>query len=98
MVRLWFRQGFTPAFRSRPHILEYILQDKNYSDLGGVNLLPLQNGEWEEFSKDSEAVYICTPTPSKAFIGLEHKILWMQLSPALISTLKEVAGRGKSSI
>lgn len=94
MLCNYLQQGSTPELDSGFQLLEYVLREKNYDSLEGIQLLPSENGTWIKFSRHSEEVYICTPEERAALLGLEHKILNTNLSKPIIDTLKDVAEKG----
>lgn len=82
------------------HILEFILSDENYSDLIGLEILPLQNGSFTSFSSsvsDKDAIYITSEEyPRTLFPGLEGRLLSEDLKPKILTALKEAAtSRGR---
>lgn len=55
------KSGHRASDDEKLHILEFVLSDGNYSELIGLELLPLQNGSFVSFSSsasDQDAVYI----------------------------------------
>uniref|UniRef100_H3A3T5 Sacsin molecular chaperone n=1 Tax=Latimeria chalumnae TaxID=7897 RepID=H3A3T5_LATCH len=83
------------------HLLEFVLSDENYSDLIGLELLPLQNGNFVSFSSsvaDKDVVYIVSEDyPSRSlFPGLEGRFLSDSLKPSIVAALKDAArSRGR---
>lgn len=82
------------------HLLEFILSDENYSELIGLEMLPLQNGNFISFSSsvsDKDVVYITSEEfPSALFPGLEGRLLSEDLKPEILTALKEAAiSRGR---
>ncbi|XP_034266196.1 LOW QUALITY PROTEIN: sacsin [Pantherophis guttatus] len=81
-------------------ILEFVLGDGNYGELIGLELLPLQNGNFIAFSSSAsaqDAVYITSETyPRSLFPGLEGRLLADNLKPQVLSALKEASkSRGR---
>uniref|UniRef100_A0A8C4S8P2 Sacsin molecular chaperone n=1 Tax=Erpetoichthys calabaricus TaxID=27687 RepID=A0A8C4S8P2_ERPCA len=74
-------------------LLEYVLSDENYSELIGLELLPLQNGTFTSFSSSSaekDAVYIATDEfPRSLFPGLEGRLISENINPSIRTALKE---------
>ncbi|XP_068123047.1 sacsin [Hyperolius riggenbachi] len=82
------------------HLLEFILSDENYSELIGLEILPLQNGHFTTFSSsvsDKDVVYITSEEfPRSLFPGLEGRLLSEDLKPEILAALKEAAtSRGR---
>ncbi|XP_063807744.1 sacsin isoform X3 [Pseudophryne corroboree] len=82
------------------HILEFILSDKNYSELIGLEMLPLQNGTFIPFSSsvsDKDAVYITSEEfPRALFPSLEGRLLSEDLKPEILTALTEAStSRGR---
>lgn len=81
--------------RERLHLLEFVLSDEAYSELLGLELLPLQNGHFVPFSSsvsDQDVVYITSEDyPRSLFPGLEGRFILDNLKPHLLAALKEAA-------
>nr|XP_020666734.1 sacsin isoform X1 [Pogona vitticeps] len=82
------------------HILDFVLSDGNYNELIGLELLPLQNGNFASFSSsasDQDAIYITSENyPRSMFPGLEGRLLADDLKPHVLAALKEAAkSRGR---
>ncbi|CAI9579964.1 unnamed protein product [Staurois parvus] len=82
------------------HLLEFILSDENYSELIGLEMLPLQNENFISFSSsvsDKDVVYITSEEfPRALFPGLEGRLLSEDLKPNILTALKEAAiSRGR---
>ncbi|XP_007898845.2 sacsin [Callorhinchus milii] len=82
------------------HLLEYVLSDQNFGELIGLELLPLQNGNFISFDSstaDKDIVYINTHDhPRSLFPGLDGRFVAEDLKPSVLSTLKEAAkSRGR---
>uniref|UniRef100_A0A8C5KVP0 Sacsin n=1 Tax=Jaculus jaculus TaxID=51337 RepID=A0A8C5KVP0_JACJA len=77
------------------HLLEFVLSDQAYSELLGLELLPLQNGNFIPFSSsvsDQDVVYITSEEyPRSLFPALEARFLLENLKPHLLAALKEAA-------
>ena len=69
-------------------ILEYCLSDKQYSDLLGLHLLPLLNGEFDQFQKDSPQGVIKVYTTSDSCSS--------KLLPNLPHVLVDLTGKNAS--
>ncbi|XP_078401544.1 sacsin isoform X1 [Cetorhinus maximus] len=76
-------------------LLEYVLTDHNFGELIGLELLPLQNGNFISFDSsaaDKDAIYITTDDhPRSLFPGLEGRFLAENLKPTIMSALREAA-------
>uniref|UniRef100_A0ABI7Y251 Ubiquitin-like domain-containing protein n=1 Tax=Felis catus TaxID=9685 RepID=A0ABI7Y251_FELCA len=96
----WVRQVLrksAPAggAREKLHLLEFVLSDQAYSELLGLELLPVQNGNFVPFSSsvsDQDVIYITSEDyPRSLFPGLEGRFILDSLKPHLIAALKEAA-------
>ncbi|XP_017552321.1 sacsin isoform X1 [Pygocentrus nattereri] len=76
-------------------LLEFILSDACYSDLIGLELLPLQNETFVAFSSsvsDKDAVYIASEEyPRSLYPGLEGRFILESIPPQVMNSLKEAA-------
>ncbi|KAM9468720.1 sacsin [Clarias gariepinus] len=76
-------------------LLEFILSDACYSDLIGLELLPLQNETFVAFSSsvsDKDAVYIASEEyPRSLYPGLEGRFVLESITPQVMNSLKEAA-------
>ncbi|XP_011533341.1 sacsin isoform X4 [Homo sapiens] len=77
------------------HLLEFVLSDQAYSELLGLELLPLQNGNFVPFSSsvsDQDVIYITSAEyPRSLFPSLEGRFILDNLKPHLVAALKEAA-------
>uniref|UniRef100_A0A8C5P842 Sacsin molecular chaperone n=1 Tax=Leptobrachium leishanense TaxID=445787 RepID=A0A8C5P842_9ANUR len=77
------------------HLLEFSLSDGIYSELIGLELLPLQSGRFILFSSsvsDKDIVYITSEEfPRTLFPGLEGRLLLDDLKPEILNALKEAS-------
>nr|KAF6428417.1 sacsin molecular chaperone [Rousettus aegyptiacus] len=96
----WVRQVLRKAApqggaAEKLHLLDFVLSDRAYSELLGLELLPLQNGSFAPFSSsvsDQDVVYITSEDyPRSLFPGLEGKLILDNLKPHLLAALKEAA-------
>ncbi|XP_029111080.1 sacsin isoform X2 [Scleropages formosus] len=81
-------------------LLEFVLSDACYSDLIGLELLPLQSGTFTAFSSsvnDKDAVYIASEEfPRSLYPGLEGRFILESIKPSVMTSLKEAAkSRGR---
>ena len=76
-------------------LLIYCIEDKQYSELHGVALLPLANGNYVQFQRGSifsGGVYLCNPTcPRDLLPNLNHKLVDVSDDSSLQSGLNDVA-------
>ncbi|XP_053312398.1 sacsin [Spea bombifrons] len=82
------------------HLLEFVLCDQSYSELIGLELLPLQNGKFIPFSSsvsDKDIIYMTSDEfPRTLFPGLEGRLLLDNLKPEILTALKEASSsRGR---
>ncbi|XP_056298081.1 sacsin isoform X2 [Pseudoliparis swirei] len=76
-------------------LLEFALSDGNYSDLIGLELLPLQDETFTIFSStlsEKDSIYIASEEyPRSLYPGLEGRFLLDSIKPLVLDTLKEAA-------
>ncbi|KAM8903453.1 sacsin isoform 3-T5 [Spinachia spinachia] len=76
-------------------LLEFALSDGNYSDLIGLELLPLQDDTFTTFSSsfsDNDSIYIASEQyPKSLYPGLEGRFLLESIKPLVMDALKEAA-------
>ncbi|XP_026867820.2 sacsin isoform X1 [Electrophorus electricus] len=88
----------TGALREKLLLLEFILSDGCYSDLIGLEMLPLQNESFVAFSSsvsDKDAVYVASEEyPRSLYPGLEGRFVLESIAPHVMNSLKE-AGRSR---
>ncbi|XP_014070239.1 sacsin isoform X3 [Salmo salar] len=76
-------------------LLEFVLSDKGYSDLIGLELLPLQDETFAVFSSsvsDKDAVYIASEEyPRSLYPGLEGRFILEGIKQSVMSSLKVAA-------
>ncbi|XP_041657136.1 sacsin isoform X4 [Cheilinus undulatus] len=76
-------------------LLEFALSDANYSDLIGLELLPLQDGTFTTFSSsvtEKDAVYIASEEyPRSLYPGLEGRFLSENIKSSVMGSLKKAA-------
>ena len=79
-------------------LLKFVLKDDFFSELQGLELLPLSDGTFATFkSSDVFAVYMPSPEhPAKLLPGLRHRILAQDVGVELLAKLKEVAEKGNN--
>ncbi|KAM9318083.1 sacsin [Pholidichthys leucotaenia] len=76
-------------------LLEFALGDANYSDLIGLELLPLQDETFTTFSSsvsEKDAIYIPSEEyPRSLYPGLEHRFILESIKPSVMDSLKKAA-------
>ena len=75
-------------------LLTYCLSDNCYSDLSGLNLLPLANGTFTTFDNyyRMQMVYLCSANcPRSLLPSLDHLLVDMSDDPSLQMSLDQVA-------
>ncbi|KAM4589979.1 sacsin isoform 2-T2 [Fundulus diaphanus] len=76
-------------------LLEFALSDANYSDLIGLELLPLQDETFASFSSsvsEKDAIYIASEAfPRSLYPGLERRFLLEAVKPSVMDSLKKAA-------
>ena len=78
-------------------LLQFCLQDHQYEDLRGLELLPLSNDTFTTFSALAHEIYISSPEHSQDLLpGLEHRFLDRTLDPDIIRKLNCAAKQGQS--
>ncbi|KAJ8400343.1 hypothetical protein AAFF_G00397260 [Aldrovandia affinis] len=86
--------------REKLLLLEFVLGDAGYSDLIGLELLPLQSEAFAAFSSsvsEKDAVYIASEEyPRSLYPGLEGRFILDSIKPTVMKSLKEAAkSRGR---
>ena len=81
-------------------LLVYCLLDGSYSDLSGLWLLPLCNGEFQAFQTPSTStVYLCTEEcPRSLLPNLDHKLVDFTSNSTLQNVLVKVAESGYTQL
>lgn len=76
-------------------LLEFVLSDANYSDLIGLELLPLQDETFTTFSSsvtEKDAIYIASEEyPRSLYPGLEDRFILENIKPSVMDRLKTAA-------
>ncbi|XP_034150470.1 sacsin isoform X4 [Esox lucius] len=76
-------------------LLEFVLSDRGYSELIGLELLPLQDETFAAFSSsvnDKDAIYIPSEEfPRSLYPGLEGRFIMEGIKPSIMSSLKDAA-------
>ena len=78
-------------------LLEFVLKDDNFSELPGLELLPVSDGTVVSFVERSAnaAIYITSPEhPPELLPGLKHRILDQDADEETLRKLEEVAEKG----
>ena len=79
-------------------LLQFCLQDHQYEDLFGLELLPLSDGTFTTFSALSHEIYISSPEHSQDLLpGLEHRFLEQELDSDILQKLNYAARQGNAA-
>ena len=79
-------------------LLQFCLQDHQYEDLCGLELLPLSNGTFTTFSALAHEIYISSLEHSQDLLpGLEHRFLEQTLDSDILQKLNYVARQGNAA-
>ena len=78
-------------------LLQYCLSDEDYSDLGGLVLIPLANGEFASFS-DSSARYVCSKNFPQDLLPQKTDLLVNVSNEVLQKRLLKVATSGHTAL
>ena len=80
-------------------LLSYCASDGSYSDLSGLQLLPLCNGTFQAFQNSFSAVYLCTQDcPRNLLPNLDNKLVDLTSEPKLQNVLAMVARYGYTQL
>ena len=76
-------------------LLQFCLSDRNFSDLDGLQLLPLSNGQFAKFENRATAIYIASPEhPQELFPGLSDRFLDKTVEANILGYLQAAALKG----
>ena len=79
-------------------LLQFCLQDHQYEDLCGLELLPLSNGTFTTFSAVAHEIYISSLEHSQDLLpGLEHRFLDQKLDSDILQKLNYAARQGNTA-
>ena len=79
-------------------LLQFCLQDHQYEDLCGLELLPLSNGTFSTFSALAHEIYISSLEHSQDLLpGLEHRFLEQKLDSDILQKLNYAARQGNAA-
>ena len=79
-------------------LLQFCLQDHQYEDLCGLELLPLSNGTFTTFSALAHKIYISSLEHSQDLLpGLEHRFLEQKLDSDILQKLNNAARQGNTA-
>ena len=79
-------------------LLQFCLQDHQYEDLCGLELLPLSNGTCTTFSALADEIYISSLEHSQDLLpGLEHRFLDQKLDSDILQKLNCAARQGNAA-
>ena len=78
-------------------LLRYSLSDCQFTDLYGLQLLPLANGTFGKFGSRANTIYIDSPKhPRELFPGIDHRLLDKQIDVDILQNLEAAALQGMS--
>ena len=76
-------------------LLQFCLSDRNFSDLDGLQLLPLSNGQFAKFENRATTIYIASPEhPQELFPGLSDRFLDKTVEKDILGYLQAAAFKG----
>ena len=76
-------------------LLQFSLTDRHFSDLEGLQLLPLCNGQFAKFEARATTVYITSSEhPQELFAALDDRFLDKGVHEDIIRILKEAVSQG----
>ena len=76
-------------------LLQFCLRDLNFSDLDGLQLLPLSNGQFAKFKNRATTIYIASPEhPQELFPGLSDRFLDKTVEADILGYLQAAAVKG----
>ena len=76
-------------------LLQFCLSDRDFSDLDGLQLLPLSNGKFVKFENHATTVYIASPEhPQELFPGLSDGFLDKTVEEDILGYLQAAASQG----
>ena len=79
-------------------LLQFCLQDHQYEDLCGLELLPLSNGTFTTFSALAHEIYISSLEHSQDLLpGLGHRFLEQKLDSDILQKLNYAAREGNTA-
>ena len=78
-------------------LLRCCLRDRCFTDLHGLELLPLANGTFATFGNRTNTIYIDSPKhPQELFFGLQHRFLDKDVDEDILQELQAVAAEGEA--
>ena len=76
-------------------LLQFSLTDRHFSDLEGLQLLPLCNGQFARFEARATTVYIASSEhPQELFAALDDRFLDKRVHDDIVRFLKEAVSQG----
>ena len=76
-------------------LLQFSLSDRHFSDLEGLQLLPLCNGQFAKFEAQATTVYIASAEhPQELFAALDDRFLDKSVHEDIVRVLKEAVSQG----
>ncbi|XP_078348598.1 sacsin-like [Oculina patagonica] len=80
-------------------LLRCCLRDRHFSDLYGLQLLPLANGTFAEFGNRATSIFIDSPEhPQNLFPALHHRFLDKSVDEDILDNLKAAALQGRTQL
>ena len=79
-------------------LLKFVLKDECFSELSGLKLLPVSDGEFVPFSNSDATIFISSRKHPPGLIPtLRHRLLDQSLESETLTTLEAVAKAGNKS-
>lgn len=76
-------------------LLKFVLKDEQFSDLIGLELLPVTNEGFISFAKTDQFIYISSPEhPRELLPGLQNRFLDQDIDESLLRSLQAVSNQG----
>ena len=83
--------------REKLLLLRFCLRDCHFTELYGLDLLPLTTGAFTTFSKQPDRIYISSPEhPKELLPGLRHRFLDDTVDADIIQKLRDAAKQGNT--
>ena len=79
-------------------LLKFLLKDECFSELSGLKLLPVSDGEFVPFSNSDETIFISSREHPPGLVPtLRHRLLEQSLESETLTKLEAVAKTGNKS-
>lgn len=83
------------SHKEKLSLLSFVLEDDNFQELVGLELLPVSDGTFKSFTSSDVAVFITSPDHSQELVpGLNDKFLDQNVDERTLGKLKAVAEKG----